>query len=99
MKNSVAPEVSAACLSLYSALRNSLKNKTDMIDILQPMQSSDTEAILKIYSQFIAGGQATNGTRVLACEKWNSAHIPACLMAGLWRDIVLMERRSKRVGD
>ena len=70
-----------------------------MTDILQPMQSSDTEAILKIYLQGIAGGQSTIGTRVLACEKWNFAHIPACHMAGLWRDIVLMERRSKRVGD
>ena len=70
-----------------------------MIDILQPMQSPDTEAILKICSQGIAGGQSTIGIRVLACEKWNSAHIPACRMAGLWRDIVLMERRSKRVRE
>jgi hypothetical protein len=85
--------------TLYSVFRNSLKNKTDMTDILQPMHSSDTEAILKIYSQVIAGGQSTIVTRVLACEKWNSAHIPSCHMAGLWRDIVLMKRRSKRVGD
>ena len=70
-----------------------------MTDILWPMQSSETEAIMKIYSQGIAGGKATIGTRVLACEKWNSAHILACHMAGLWRDIVLMERRCKRVGD
>ena len=99
MKNSVAPEVSAACLSLYSAFRNSLKNKTDMTDILWSIQSSDTEAIMKIYSQGITGGQATIGTRVLACEKWNSVHIPECHMAGLWRDVVLMERGSKRMGD
>jgi L-amino acid N-acyltransferase YncA len=85
--------------TLYSAFRNLLKNKIDMTDILQPMHSSDTEAILKIYSQVIAGGQSTIVTRVLACEKWNSAHIPSCHMAGLWRDIVLMKRRSKRVGD
>ena len=70
-----------------------------MTDILQPMHSSDTEAILKIYSQVIAGGQSTIVTRVLACEKWNSAHIPSCHMAGLWQDVVLMERRSKQVGD
>jgi phosphinothricin acetyltransferase len=169
-----------------------------MTDILQPMQSSDTEAILKIYSQGIACGQATIGTGVPACEKCNYAHIPEyhmvletddvmfdwdtlpkalqrkvcegvaevssyisrilqkkgivsilleclitsakeadfwtlqaqrfsekspsisllkkhgfcqniiqekialmiiCTMAGLWRDVVLMERRSKRVGD
>ena len=70
-----------------------------MKDILQPIQSSDIEAILKIYSQVIACGQSNIGTRVLACEKWNSAQIPACHMAGIWWDIFLMERRSKRVGD
>jgi L-amino acid N-acyltransferase YncA len=70
-----------------------------MTDILWPMQSSDIEAILKIYSQGIAGGQATIETRVPACEKWNSAHIPEFHMAVLWREVVLMERRSKRVGD
>ena len=84
---------------LYSVFRNLLKNKTDMTDIFWPMQSSDTEAILKIYAQGIAGGQATIGMRVLACEKWNFSHIPECHMAGLWRDVVLMERGSKRVGD
>ena len=63
------------------------------------MQSSDTEAILRIYAQGIAGGQATIGTRVPACEKWNFEHIPACHMARLWRNIVLMERRSKLLGD
>jgi hypothetical protein len=70
-----------------------------MTDILRPMQSSDTEAIFKIYSQGIAGGQSTIGTRVPACEKWNSAHLPECQMVGLCWDAVLMERRSKRMGD
>ena len=51
-----------------------------MTDILRPMQSSDTEAILKIYSQGFAGRQATIGTRVMACEKWDFVHIPECHM-------------------
>ena len=46
-----------------------------MADIIQPMQSLDTEAILKIYSQSIDGRQATIVTRVLACEKWDFSHI------------------------
>ena len=59
-----------------------------MTDIMPPMQSSDTEAILKIYSQGIAGGQATIGTRVLACEKWNSAHISECHMVSEKDDVM-----------
>ena len=51
-----------------------------MTDILWHMQSSDTEAILNIYAQAIAVGQATIGTRVPACEKLNSAHIHECHM-------------------
>jgi phosphinothricin acetyltransferase len=51
-----------------------------MTDILWPMQSSDTEAILKSYVQGIAGPQATIGTRVLACGKWDFVHIPECHM-------------------
>ena len=59
-----------------------------MTDIFWPMQSSDTEAILKIYAQGIAGGQATIGTRVSACEKWNSAHIPVCHMVSETDDVM-----------
>jgi L-amino acid N-acyltransferase YncA len=51
-----------------------------MTDILGPMQSADTEAILKIYAQIIAGGQATFETQFPACEKWDSANIPECLV-------------------
>ena len=59
-----------------------------MKDILRPMQSYDTEAILKIYEHGIAGGQATIGTRVPACEKWNSAHIPECSMVSETDDVM-----------
>jgi L-amino acid N-acyltransferase YncA len=73
---------------LYSGFGNSVKNKTDMKDILRPMQSYDTEAILKIYEHGIAGGQATIGTRVPACEKWNSAHIHECHMVSEIDDVM-----------
>ena len=59
-----------------------------MTDILQPMQSSDTEAILKIYAQSIAGGQVTFATQVPACEKWDSAHIPECHMVSEADDVM-----------
>ena len=59
-----------------------------MTDILQPMQSSDTEAILKIYEQSIAGGQVTFETQVPACEKWNSVHIPECAMVSETDDVM-----------
>ena len=59
-----------------------------MTDILQPMQSSDTEAILKIYAQSIAGGQVTFATQVPACEKWDSAHIPECHMVTETDDVM-----------
>ena len=49
-----------------------------MTDIMGPMQSSDTEVILKIYTQSIARRQVTFETQVPACEKWDSAHIPEC---------------------
>ncbi|MGY8697494.1 MAG: N-acetyltransferase family protein [bacterium] len=52
------------------------------------MQSSDTEAILKIYAQSIAGGQVTFATQVPACEKWDSAHIPECHMVSEADDVM-----------
>ena len=59
-----------------------------MTDILQPIQSSDTEAILKIYEQSIAGGQVTFETQVPACEKWDSAHISECDMVSEADDVM-----------
>ena len=59
-----------------------------MTDILRRIQSSDTEAILKIYVQGIAGPQATIGTRVLVCEKWHFAYIPECQMVSENDDII-----------
>ena len=59
-----------------------------MTDILWHMQSSDTEAILKIYTQSIAGRQATIGARVPAFEKWNYAHIPEFYMVSKAEDVM-----------
>ena len=59
-----------------------------MTDILRPMQSSDTEAIFKVYVQGITGRNATIGTRVLACEKWDFAHISECHMVSEADDIM-----------
>ncbi|MBS1256233.1 MAG: putative phosphinothricin acetyltransferase YwnH [Deltaproteobacteria bacterium] len=45
---------------------------------LRAMQPADADAVLKIYTEGIATGQATFEAEVPDWEKWNSGHLPQC---------------------
>jgi L-amino acid N-acyltransferase YncA len=74
------------------------------------MTAADWPAVRLIFEDGIATGDATFETEAPAWERWDASHLEAARLvarrgdtvlgrlAGRWRDVVLLERRSSQVG-
>ena len=92
-----------------------------MLQII-PLTAIHSKAVLAIYEEGIATGNATFQNTVPSWEEWDKAHAAKprlvaldenqvigwaaitpvsgrCVYAGIWRDTVLLERRSKKFGN
>ncbi|MGH7559038.1 MAG: GNAT family N-acetyltransferase [Gemmatimonadota bacterium] len=74
---------------------------------IEPMREADWPAVAEVYRQGIESGHATFETEVPAPQVWDAGHLRAGRLvarerlgrlAGEWRDVILLERRSGSVG-
>ena len=77
----------------------------------RPLVPADWPEVAEIYRQGIESGNATFETEVPTWDAWNGGRSPDCRIVilgtherlgrfhdGRWRDVVLMERRSRVAG-
>ena len=78
--------------------------------IIRPMTVDDAARVIDIYGRAMTSGHATFQSEPGTWESWDAGHLAECRLvacdgdgggvgwAGLWRDVMLLQRRSTVVG-
>lgn len=68
---------------------------------IEPMQAADWESVRAIYIEGMATRNATFETAAPQWENWDATHLRFARLGkldGVWRDVLMLERRSQVAG-